>query len=363
MATRSNKAQANPGLGWFEKFIYLWIIVAGVGGLLLGKLLPQVPATIQAVSLAGISLPLVVAMFFVMLPPMARIRLGELKKAARNVRPTIITLAANWLVAPALMWLLARIFMPDAGFRAGLILLGLAPCTAMVLFWIYFARGNLAQGVMVTAINVITTLVLYSPMGTFYLGVGGVPVPFMLILLSSVLFVGLPLLIGQLSRRWLTRVKGEAWFEKRFLETLGHISAVALLATMVVMFSLQGQAILSNPGLVLRLMVPNFLHFVTMVSLAYGASRLARLSYEDTAMTTMISSSSQFEMAIGTAMVLFGIGSKAAMATVVGPLLEIPFMVTAAKLLRRTASRFFPADGPAPAQEAGLAWARVEGGE
>lgn len=339
MATASKRTVASPGLGWFEKFIYLWILIAGAGGLLLGKLLPGVPAAIEDVSLAGVSLPLVVAMFFVMLPPMAKVRLDELKKAARNVRPTAITLVANWVIAPLLMWVLARIFMPDAGFRAGLILLGLAPCTAMVLFWIYLAKGNLAQGVMVTAINVITTLVLYSPMGTFYLGVGGVPVPFKLILLSSTLFVGLPLLVGQLSRRWLIRAKGNAWFEERFLGTLGHVSAVALLATMVVMFSLQGQAILSNPGLALRLMVPNFLHFVIMVSLAYGASRLAGLSYEDTAMTTMISASSQFEMAIGTAMVLFGIGSKAAMATVVGPLLEIPFMVTAAKVLQQTAGR------------------------
>lgn len=340
MAETNNNAHLdNPALGWFEKYIYLWIILAGVGGLVVGKTLPHVATTIQRVSWQGVSLPLAAAMFLVMLPPMARVKLEELKKAASNVRPTIVTLVANWVIAPPLMWLLARIFVPEPEYRAGLILLGLAPCTAMVLFWIYFARGNLVQGVVVTAINAITTLVLYSPTGTFYLGLGGVPVPFILILLSSILFVGLPLLAGQLARRWLSRTRGEEWFEERFLRIMGNVSAVALLATMLIMFSLQGQVILGNPLLALRLMVPNLIHYTTMMTLAFTVCRLLRFTYEDTAMTIMISSSSQFEVAIGTAMVLFGIGSGAALATVIGPLLEIPLMVSAAKLLQRIAHR------------------------
>jgi ACR3 family arsenite transporter len=344
----SETHQDDRALGWFEKYIYLWIIVAGVGGLLLGKILPGVATSIERVSWQGVSLPLVIAMFFVMFPPMARVQFGQIRNAARNVRPTIVTLVANWLIAPALMWLLARIFVPEPEYRAGLILLGLAPCTAMVLFWIYFARGNLVQGVMVTAINAVSTLILYSPLGTFYLGVGGVPVPFMLILLSSVLFVGVPLLAGQLARRWLTQTKGQAWFEGRFLETMGNISAVALLVTMVIMFSLQGQVIIDKPLLILRLMVPNLIHYTIMITLAVTASRLLRFNYQDTAMTAMISSSSQFEVAIGTAMVLFGIGSGAALATVSGPLLEIPLMVTAAKFLRRNAARFGGLTAAAP---------------
>jgi len=335
-----NGYQDNPALGWFEKYIYLWIIVAGVGGLLMGRALPNVASAMERVSWQGVSLPLAGAMFLVMLPPMARVKLEELKRAARNVRPTAITLVANWIIAPPLMWVLARIFVPEPEYRAGLILLGLAPCTAMVLFWIYFAKGNLVQGVVITAINAISTLILYSPMGTFYLGVGGVPVPFMLILLSALLFVGLPLLVGQLARRWLVATRGQEWFEDRFLGVTSNLSAVALLATMVIMFSLQGQVILSNPLLVLRLMVPNLIHYTTMITLALTASRLLRFSYEDTAMAAMISSSSQFEVAIGTAMVLFGIGSGAALATVVGPLLEIPLMVSAAKLLQRSARSY-----------------------
>lgn len=336
MAGANNKGyQDNPALGWFERYIYLWIVVAGAGGLLLGKAFPYVAIAMERLSWEGVSLPLAAAMFLVMFPPMARVKLEELEKAAHNVWPTIVTLVANWVIAPPLMWVLARIFVPEPEYRAGLILLGLAPCTAMVLFWIYFARGNLVQGVVVTAINAMTTLILYSPTGTFYLGIGGVPVPFMLVLLSSVLFVGLPLLAGQLARRRLTRKRGREWFEERFLAIMSNISALALLGTMLIMFSLQGEVILGNPLLVLRLMVPNLIHYTTMITLAFTVSRLLRFTYEDAAMTAMISSSSQFEVAIGTAMVLFGMGSGAALATVVGPLLEIPLMVSAAKLLLR----------------------------
>jgi ACR3 family arsenite transporter len=348
MKTAGSIPQSDRELGWFEKYIYLWIIVAGAGGLLLGKFIPGIGKAIEQSTWQGVSIPLVVAMFFVMYPPMAKIQLGEIKKAARNVRPTLVTLGFNWLLAPPLMWFLARIFVPEPEYRAGLILLGLAPCTAMVLFWIYFARGNLVQGVVVTAINAVSTLILYSPMGTFYLGVAGVPVPFVLILLSSVLFVGLPLLVGQMSRRWLVRAKGESWFDDRFLHVMGDVSAVALLATMVIMFSSQGLVILQKPLLILRLMVPNLIHYTIMVTLSFGVSRLLRFNYADAAMTIMISSSSQFEVAIGTAMVLFGVGSGAALATVIGPLLEIPLMVTVSKILRRMAPRFPTTTGGAP---------------
>ncbi|MHB9033318.1 MAG: ACR3 family arsenite efflux transporter [Anaerolineae bacterium] len=338
MSAKASTAE-DRNLGWFEKFIYLWILAAGAGGLLLGRLLPGVSDAIERVSWQGVSLPLVAAMFFVMFPPMARIQFSHVRQASRNLKPLAITLAANWLIAPFLMWGLANLFVPEAQYRAGLILLGLAPCTAMVLFWIYFARGNLVLGVIITAINALTTLALYSPLGSFLLGVSGVPVPFMLILLSSLLFVGLPLLVGQLARRYLQRRKGAEWFEQRFLKVMGDISALALLATMVIMFSSQGQVILAQPLLILRLIVPNLLHYSIMITLAVLASRALKLNYQDTAMTAMISSSSQFEVAIGTAMVLFGIGSGAALATVTGPLLEIPLMVTAAKILRRNAHR------------------------
>jgi len=352
-ASNMPNADREKNLGWFEKYIYLWIITAGALGLLLGYLLPGLPEALEGISWQGVSLPLAAAMFFVMLPPMARIQFNQVRRGALNWRALGITLVANWVIAPVLMWALARVFVPELDYRAGLILLGLAPCTAMVLFWIYFARGNLVMGVIITAINAVSTLILYSPLGSFLLGVGGVPVPFMLILFSSLLFVGLPLLAGQAARKLVIPRKGEPWFEQRFLGPLGHISAVALLATMVIMFSSQGQAILNNPLLILRLMVPNLLHYAIMISLAVTAARALKLSYQDTAMVAMISSSSQFEVAIGTAMVLFGIGSGAALATVTGPLLEIPLMVTAAKFLRRSARRFVAGRGWQPDAGAG----------
>jgi len=290
----------------------------------------------------GVSIPIAVVMFFIMYPTMAGVKLEEIPKAARNVRPTILTLIANWIVTPPLMVLVAMLFLPhDPGYRAGIILLGLSPCTGMVLFWIAFARGNVTQGVVITAINAISTLILYSPFATLYLGVGGVPVPFSLVLLSVILFIAIPLAAGQISRRVLIANKGEAWFKDRFLSVMNSIAAVALLTMLVVMFSFEGQVILERPLDVVRIAIPLIVQFVILLAAVYGIGWLLGFSYEDAIMSTFIGSSTQFEVAIGTAMVVFGIGSGAALATVVGPLMEVPLMVTATKLLRRT-QLYFP---------------------
>ncbi|MGB9879633.1 MAG: arsenic resistance protein, partial [Anaerolineae bacterium] len=279
-------------------------------------------------------------MFFLMYPTMAKVRLEELAYAVRNVGPTLLTLIANWLIAPPLMVLLARLFLHNPDFRAGAILLGISPCTGMVLFWIAFARGNVAQGIVITAINAVSTLLLYAPLTAFYLGVGGVPVPFSLVVLSVLLFVGLPLAAGQVSRRFMILRKGESWFTRQFLPVVGKLSEAALLGMLVLMFSSEGQMILEYPLVVAQIVVPIFLHFVLMLGGTYLVAWLLRYRYEDAAMAALIGSSTQFEVAIGTAMVVFGLGSGAALATVVGPLIEVPVMVTATKLLRKTQAYF-----------------------
>jgi len=328
-------------LGRFEKYIYLWIILCGAAGLLLGRFLPQVGHTLNSLNVKGVSLPIAVLMFFLMYPTMAGVRLEEIHKAAGNVGPTILTLFANWVATPPLMVLVSKLFLPQyPDYRAGLILLGLSPCTGMVLFWIAFAKGNVAQAIVITAINALSTLALYSPYATFYLGIGGVPVPFSLVALSVILFVGLPLAAGQISRRVLTRSKGEAWFAGRFLPVMNNVAALALLAMLIVMFSFEGQVILERPLDVVRIAIPLIVQFVILLAAVYGIAWLLGFSYEDAIMATFIGSSTQFEVAIGTAMVLFGIGSGAALATVVGPLMEVPLMVTATKLLKRTQSYF-----------------------
>ncbi|MDA8424293.1 MAG: ACR3 family arsenite efflux transporter [Nitrospiraceae bacterium] len=327
-------------LGKFEKYIYLWIALCGVAGLLLGKLFPRIVHGVNAITVSGVSLPIAVLMFFLMYPAMAKVKLDEVSHAVRNVGPTIMTLIANWLIAPPLMVLLAWLFLDNPDFRAGTILLGISPCTGMVLFWIAFARGNVTQGIVITAVNALSTLLLYAPFAAFYLGVGGVPVPFSLVAVSVLLFVGLPLLAGQISKRLLIRRKGEQWFTGRYLPMMGDLAAGSLLGMLVLLFSSEGQKILEHPLTVALIAVPVSLHFVVMVAGTHLIAWLLRYRYEEAAMVALIGSSTQFEVAIGTAMVVFGLGSGAALATVVGPLIEVPVMVTATKLLRKTRPYF-----------------------
>lgn len=335
-------------LGRFEKYIYVWIAMCGVAGLLLGKLLPQFIRDINALNIGGVSIPIAFLMFLLMYPTMATVKLEELSHALRNVGPTLLTLVANWIVAPPLMVLLAKLFLDAAEFRAGVILLGISPCTGMVLFWIAFARGNVIQGVVITAINAVSTLLLYAPLAAFYLGVGGVAVPFSLVVLSVLLFVGLPLVAGQISRHLLTHRMGESWFTDRYLPVMNTIASSALLGMLVLLFSSEGQMILEHPLIVALIAIPILLHFVLMLGGVHVVARLLGYSYKDAAMASLIGSSTQFEVAIGTAVVVFGLGSGAALAAVVGPLIEVPVMVTATKLLRRTPSYFPHLSGRRP---------------
>ncbi len=336
--------EAEVTLGRFEKYIYLWIALCGVVGLFLGRFFPEFVRNLNALNVSGVSIPIAVLMFFLMYPTMAKVKLEELSHAVKNIGPTLLTLVANWIIAPPLMVLLARLFLHDTDFRAGAILLGISPCTGMVLFWIAFARGNVTQGVVVTAINAISTLLLYAPFASFYLGVGGVPVPFSLVGFSVLLFVGVPLIVGQLSRRLLTSRRGQEWFTNRFMPLMNTIAAVALLGMLVLLFSSEGQMILEHPLAVALIAVPILLHFVLMLGGTHFVGWLLRFPYKDSAMAALIGSSTQFEIAIGTAMVVFGLGSGAALATVVGPLIEVPVMVTATKFLQRTQG-YFPRKG------------------
>ncbi len=222
-------AKAEVTLGCFEKYIYLWIAMCGVAGLLLGKIFPQFVHDINSLNIGGVSIPIAFLMFFLMYPTMAKVKLEEVSHAVRNIGPTIMTLIANWIIAPPLMVFLAWLFLDNPDFRAGTILLGISPCTGMVLFWIALARGNVIQGVVITAINAVSTLLLYAPFAAFYLGVGGVPVPFSLVAVSVLLFVGLLLIAGQVSKRLLIRHKGEQWFANRYLPLMSDLATGALL--------------------------------------------------------------------------------------------------------------------------------------
>lgn len=328
-------------LGLFEKYLTLWVILSMVIGFLLGKFFPELGLWIDKLQAGDVSIPMGICLFLLMYPTMVNIEFKEIVKAAKSPKPIILTLVGNWVVAPALMAILARLFLYDyPEYAAGVILLGLAPCTGMVLFWILLAQGDVAKGVVITAINALSTLLLYTPLAAFYLGVGGVSVPVTLVVKSVVLFVGLPLALGQISRKVLLDKMGRAWFENRFRTIIGNVAAAALLATIIILFSLKGEVIASQPLLIGLISIPLLAHFSTMAALFYIIAWLSKFDYSDAVTTAFISSSTQFEVAIATATVVFGAGSGAALATVVGPLWEVPSMLTFVKIVLRTRKLF-----------------------
>jgi ACR3 family arsenite transporter len=221
-------------------------------------------------------------------------------------------------------------------YLAGCILLGIAPCTAMVLVWGYLARGNDGHTLVMVAINSLTMLLLYGPLGGFLLGVGRLPVPWQALVLSIAIYVALPLAAGYLSRRFIIRARGEQWFKEKFLHVLTPVTIVALLVTLVLLFSFKGDVILANPLTILWIAVPLFIQTNLIFWLGYVLARWLRLSYEDAAPSAMIGASNHFEVAIATATMLFGLSSGAALATVVGVLIEVPVMLLLVRICLRT---------------------------
>jgi ACR3 family arsenite transporter len=225
-------------------------------------------------------------------------------------------------------------------YLAGCILLGIAPCTAMVLVWGYLSRGNDGLTLVMVAINSLTMLLLYGVLGGFLLGIGRLPVPWQALLLSISIYVALPLAAGYVSRRWLISAKGETWFREKFLHVLTPVTIIALLTTLVLLFSFKGDVILNNPLTILWIAVPLFIQTILIFALGYGAAKLLKLNYEDAAPAAMIGASNHFEVAIATSTMLFGLSSGAALATVVGVLIEVPVMLMLVRFCLKTQNWF-----------------------
>jgi len=390
----------------FERYLSLWVLLCIAGGIALGKLAPKVAQELDRMSLdvAGapvVSIPIAVCLFFMMYPIMVKIDFASVIQAGRSGRPVLLTLFVNWAVKPFTMYAIAFLFLgvllrtligEDAvdlvrmpfgldlpvgaahgagvvvlhdgmrmlevplwrSYLAGCILLGIAPCTAMVLVWGYLARGNDGLTLVMVAINSLTMLLLYGVLGGFLLGVGRLPVPWQALLLSIGIYVALPLVAGYLSRRWIIASKGEVWFKERFLHVLTPITIVALLITLVLLFSFKGEVILANPLTIVWIAIPLFLQTVLIFALGYALALWLRLPYRDAAPAAMIGASNHFEVAIATAVMLFGLSSGAALATVVGVLIEVPVMLALVEICRRTA-HWFP---PPPAGVAAAAGGR-----
>ncbi|QDU79818.1 Sodium Bile acid symporter family protein [Polystyrenella longa] len=380
------------GMGFFERYLTLWVGLCIVAGIALGKLAPDIAKSLDGMAIyvnnaPVISIPIALCLFFMMYPIMVKIDFGEIVRAGKAIKPMGLTLFLNWAIKPFTMYAISVFFLgtlflgfigqdavdyvkPPLGmdlpvdavygsgkvvlvdgvkmlevplwrsYLAGCILLGIAPCTAMVLVWGYLAKGNDGHTIVMVAVNSLTMLLLYGVLGGFLLGVGELPVPWQALLLSISVYVALPLVAGYFSRKWLIATKGEAWFKERFLHFLTPITIVALLATLILLFSFKGEIILSNPATILWIAIPLFLQTILIFALGYIFSKLMGLTYENAAPTAMIGASNHFEVAIATAVMLFGLSSGAALATVVGVLIEVPVMLMLVKFCLKTQGWF-----------------------
>ena len=379
-------------ISFFERYLTVWVALCIVAGIALGKVAPDIAKQLDGMAIyvdeaPVISIPIALCLFFMMYPIMVKIDFGEVLEAGKALRPVGLTLFINWVIKPFTMYAIASFFLgtlflgfigPDAvdyvkpplganldlgaeygagkvvmvegikmlevplwrSYLAGCILLGIAPCTAMVLVWGSLAKGNDGHTLVMVAINSLTMLVLYGVLGGFLLGVGKLPVPWQALLLSIGVYVALPLVAGFVSRNWLIAAKGEAWFKDQFLHFLTPVTITALLATLVLLFSFKGETIVQNPLTILWIAIPLFIQTVLIFALGYGLSKVMGLTYKDAAPTAMIGASNHFEVAIATATMLYGLSSGAALATVVGVLIEVPLMLMLVKFCVRTQNWF-----------------------
>ncbi|WP_136809531.1 ACR3 family arsenite efflux transporter [Desulfosediminicola flagellatus] len=376
----------------FERYLTLWVGACIIGGILLGKIAPDLARTLDSMSInvngaPVVSIPIAICLFFMMYPIMVKIDFTSVIKAGKSGKPVLLTLFLNWAIKPFTMYAICVFFLGyllkgfigetsvdlvkipfgldlDVGaihgagtvvmheglkmleiplwrsYLAGCILLGIAPCTAMVLVWGYLSRGNDGLTLVMVAINSLMMLLLYGILGGFLLGVGRLPVPWQALLLSISIYVALPLVAGYVSRVWLIKNKGLEWFNEKFLHVLTPITIIALLTTLVLLFSFKGEVILQNPLTILWIAIPLFIQTVLIFVIGYGLAKVLKLSYEDAAPAAMIGASNHFEVAIATAVMLFGLSSGAALATVVGVLIEVPLMLMLVKICLKTQHLF-----------------------
>lgn len=352
--------QAGGELNLFERYLTLWVFLCIGAGIALGRLFPAVAVTLDSMSIYQVSIPIAICLFFMMYPIMVKIDFSQAKKAAQTPRPVLLTLVVNWLIKPFTMVAFAQFFLgwlfrpliqgteiirgaevPLAdSYIAGAILLGIAPCTAMVLMWGYLSFSNQGHTLIMVAINSLAMLFLYAPLGRWLLAANNLTVPWETIVLSVLVYVGLPLFAGAVSRTWILRHKGRAWFEGVFLKYLSPIAVTALLLTLILLFAFKGDLIVRNPLHIVLIAVPLFLQTNFIFLISYVAAHKMRLVYEDAAPAALIGASNHFEVAIATAVTLFGLNSGAALATVVGVLIEVPVMLMLVEFCRRTAFWF-----------------------
>lgn len=339
------------GMSFFDRYLTLWVTICIVAGIAIGKLLPFIPEALGKLEYANVSIPIAVLIWIMIFPMMLKIDFTSIVNAVKMPKGLTITLVVNWLIKPFTMfgiaWLffyvIFKAFIPAdlaKEYLAGAVLLGAAPCTAMVFVWSYLTKGNPAYTLVQVAVNDLVILIAFIPIVTLLLGVSGISIPWNTLILSVVLFVVIPLLLAMFTRRSVIKRKGLVFFENVFLKKFTGTTIAGLLLTLVIIFSFQGDKILKNPLNILLIAVPLIIQTFLIFFIAYKWAKLWKLPHNIAAPAAMIGASNFFELSVAVAIVLFGLNSGATLATVVGVLTEVPVMLTLVKYANKTSGQF-----------------------
>ena len=339
------------GIGFFERYLTVWVIICMVLGVLIGKFIPGIPDFLNKFEYANVSIPIAILIWLMIYPMMMKVDFQSIKNVRKNPKGLFITWVTNWLIKPFTMFGIASLFfyvifkglIPAnlaKDYLAGAVLLGAAPCTAMVFVWSHLTKGDPAYTVVQVATNDLIILIAFIPIVKFLLGISDISVPWNTLILSVVLFVVIPLLGGILTRIFITKNKGQEYFEKEFIPKFNNVTVIGLLLTLIIIFSFQGDVIIENPLHIILIAVPLIIQTFLIFFIAYIASRILKLPHNVAAPAGMIGASNFFELSVAVAIALFGTTSPVALATIVGVLVEVPVMLILVKITNNTSEWF-----------------------
>jgi len=347
----TNKQETKSGISFFERYLSIWVVLCIICGILIGKNLPFIPQILARFEYAQVSIPIAILIWLMIYPMMLKIDFKSIVNATTKPKGLIVTCITNWLIKPFTMYVIAAFFLYTVfknfidpilakEYVAGAILLGAAPCTAMVFVWSYLTKGDPAYTLVQVAINDLIILIAFTPIVAFLLGISGVTIPWNTLILSVILFVVIPLVFGFITRNSVIKNKGIEYFEKVFIKKFDNITIIGLLLTLIIIFSFQGKIILSNPIHIALIAIPLIIQTFFIFFIAYIWSKFWKLPHNIAAPAGMIGASNFFELAVAVAISLFGLKSGATLTTVVGVLVEVPVMLMLVKIANSTQNWF-----------------------
>jgi ACR3 family arsenite transporter len=339
------------GMSFFDRYLSIWVAACIIAGIALGKLLPVIPETLGKFEYANVSIPIAILIWIMIFPMMLKIDFASVANAVKMPKGLTVTLTVNWLIKPFTMFGIAWLFFyvifkaiipPDLAkeYLAGAVLLGAAPCTAMVFVWSHLTKGDPSYTLVQVAVNDLIILIAFIPIVTLLLGISGIAIPWNTLILSVVLFVVIPLVLAMITRRSIIRHKGQEYFDKIFIKKFTGTTIIGLLLTLIIIFSFQGDKILQSPLNIALIAVPLILQTFLIFYIAYFWAEKWKLPHCIAAPAALIGASNFFELSVAVAIVLFGLNSGATLVTVVGVLVEVPVMLTLVKIANKTSYKF-----------------------